>query len=61
MNLSTAMAEGLNGKIQELKTVGKGYRACANFRSAILFFHGGLGLYPNQLKGSTTFFIYTTS
>jgi transposase len=25
MNLSNAMAEGLNGKIQELKTVGKGY------------------------------------
>lgn len=43
---SNAMAERLNGKIQELKTVGKGYRRFENFRSAILFFHGGLSLYP---------------
>jgi len=47
MNLSNAIAERLNGKIQELKTVGKGYRTFANFRSAILFFHGGLDLYPH--------------
>jgi len=43
---NNAMAERLNGKIQELKTVGKGYRTFANFRSAILFFNGGLNLYP---------------
>jgi len=30
-NISNAMAERLNGKIQELKTVGKGYRAFTNF------------------------------
>jgi transposase len=47
MNLNNAMAERLNGKIQELKTVGKGYRTFTNFRSAILFFHGGLNLYPH--------------
>jgi len=46
MNYSNAMAERLNGKIQELKTVGRGYRTFENFRSAILFFHGGLNLYP---------------
>jgi transposase len=46
MNLSNAMAERLNNKIQELKTVGRGYRTFANYRSAILFFHGGLDLYP---------------
>ena len=45
-NFSNAMAERLNGKIQELKTVARGYRTFANFRSAILFFHGGLDLYP---------------
>lgn len=45
-NFNNAMAERLNGKIQELKTVGRGYRTFANFRSAILFFHGGLNLYP---------------
>ena len=45
-NLNNAMAERLNGKIQELKTIGKGYRMFDNFRSAILFFYGGLSLYP---------------
>ncbi len=45
-NFSNAMAERLNGKIQEIKTVGRGYRTFKNFRSAILFFHGGLSLYP---------------
>ncbi len=43
---SNAMAERLNGKIQEVKTCGRGYRKFDNFRSAILFFHGGLYLYP---------------
>ena len=37
-----AMAERLNGKIQEIKTVARGYRTFKNFRSTILFFHGGL-------------------
>ena len=45
-NLSNAMAERLNGKIQEIKTVARGYRTFKNFRSAVLFFHGGLDLYP---------------
>jgi transposase len=45
--ISNAMAERLNGKIQELKTVGRGYRTFTNFRSAILFFNGGLNLYPH--------------
>jgi transposase len=43
---SNAMAERLNGKIQEIKSRGRGYRTFENFRSAILFFHGGLMLYP---------------
>lgn len=43
---SNAMAERLNGKIQEIKLAGRGYRTFKNFRSAILFFHGGLNLYP---------------
>jgi len=45
-NLSNAMAERLNGKIQEIKLTARGYRTFKNFRSAILFFHGGLDLYP---------------
>lgn len=47
-SFSNAMAERLNGKIQEIKTVGRGYRTFKNFRSAILFFHGGLNLYPHK-------------
>lgn len=47
INLTNAMAERLNGKIQELKTVGRGYRTFNNFRSAILFFNGRLNLYPH--------------
>jgi len=43
---TNAMAERLNGKIQEVKSCGRGYRKFENFRNAILFFHGGLFLYP---------------
>lgn len=43
---SNAMAERLNGKIQEIKSRARGYRTFKNFRNAILFFHGGLNLYP---------------
>lgn len=43
---TNAMAERLNGKIQEVKACARGYRRFENFRSAILFFHGGLNLYP---------------
>jgi len=48
--LSNAMAERLNGKIQEIKTIGRGYRTFQNFRSAILFFNGGLNLYPQKTR-----------
>jgi len=43
---TNAMAERLNGKIQEVKACGRGYRKFQNFRNAVLFFHGGLNLYP---------------
>lgn len=46
--ISNGMAERLNGKIQEIKTHAKGYRKFENFKSAILFFHGGLDLYPHK-------------
>jgi len=46
LHLNNAMAERLNGKIQELKSADKWYRTFDNFRSAILFFHRGLELYP---------------
>lgn len=47
---NTAMAERLNGKIQMLKTVSRGYRTFENFRSAIMFFNGGLDLYPQRTR-----------
>ena len=43
---SNAMAERLNGKIQEIKLSAKGYRTFKNFKAAILFYHGKLNLYP---------------
>ncbi|VAW28744.1 hypothetical protein MNBD_BACTEROID06-607, partial [hydrothermal vent metagenome] len=45
---SNAMAERLNGKLQEIKLTARGYRTFEKFKSAILFFHGGLSLYPQQ-------------
>lgn len=44
--LSNARAERLNGKIQLLKSIARGYRTFENFRSAILFFYGKLDLSP---------------
>ena len=35
----------LNGKIQEVKTVGRGYRKNEYLRSAFLYYCGGLDLY----------------
>lgn len=46
--LNNAMAERLNGKIQEIKVSGRGYRKFGNFRNAILFFNGRLNLYPRK-------------
>lgn len=45
-NQSNSLAERMNGKIQEIKTCGRGYRTFTNFRSAVLFFNGGLDLFP---------------
>jgi transposase len=48
--LNNAMAERLNGKIQEIKLAARGYRTFQNFRSAILFFYGGLDIYPQKMQ-----------
>jgi transposase len=45
---NNARAERLNGSIQELKTIGRGYRNTENFRMAILFFHGNLDMIPHK-------------
>ena len=43
---SNSQAERMNGKIQEIKSIGRGFRRFENFRVAILFYYGGLDLYP---------------
>ena len=45
---NNARAERINGSIQELKTIGRGYSKPENFRIAILFFHGFLDLFPQN-------------
>ena len=45
---SNAMAERLNGGIQELKAISRGFRNYDNFRGAILFHYGKLDLFRSQ-------------
>jgi len=42
------MAENLNGQIQRMKTVGRGFRAFKNYRNAILFYLGKLDMIPHK-------------
>jgi transposase len=44
--ITTAAAEGLNGKIQEVKKRAYGFRNREHFKTAIYFHCGGLDLYP---------------
>ena len=46
--IDNSVAEWLNGKIQEIKVIGRGFRKFENFRIAILFFLGKLKLYPQE-------------
>jgi transposase len=45
---NNARSERVNGSIQELKTIGRGYRNTENFRVAILFFLGNLNMIPHK-------------
>lgn len=45
---NNARAERINGAIEELKRLGRGYKNKQNFRTAILFFHGDLNGYPQK-------------
>tara|TARA_R110001583_G_scaffold41889_3_gene133094 strand:+ start:1126 stop:1428 length:303 start_codon:yes stop_codon:yes gene_type:complete len=53
-NFSNAMAERLNGKIQEIKTVARGYRTFNDFRSAVLFFSRRIKSLPAQIMVEPT-------
>ena len=44
--ITNAVAERINGKIQEIKLLAKGFRTFQNFKDAVLFYLGGLDLDP---------------
>ena len=44
--VTNAMSEGLNSKIQKIKSMACGFRNTENFKAAIYFHCGGLDLYP---------------
>ena len=44
--ITNAVTEGLNAKIQSLKSAARGFRNFHNYRIRILFFYGKLNLYP---------------
>jgi len=52
-NVTNAMSEGINARIQWLKRMACGYRNRESFRNAIYFHLGGLDLYPESLSGHT--------
>lgn len=46
--ITNAVAEGLNSKIQIIKSAARGFRNFQNYRIAILFHCGALDLFPTQ-------------
>lgn len=44
--ITNAAAEGINSKIQNIKSNARGYRSFEGFRNSILFYCGGLNLLP---------------
>lgn len=44
--LSNGIAENINGKIQILKSIGRGFKNIDGYRNSILFFNGNLDLLP---------------
>jgi len=47
--ISNALAENLNGQIQKIKTIGRGFYAFKNYRNAILFHLGKLDMIPHKV------------
>jgi transposase len=44
--ITNSMSESINGRVERLKRVANGFRNKKNFKTAILFHHGGLDLLP---------------
>lgn len=47
---TNALAESLNAKIQEIKTIARGFRGFENFRINVLFYLGKLDMLPQTFK-----------
>jgi transposase len=45
-HISNSFAEGINSVIQHIKATARGFRSFQNYRTSILFYCGGLDLYP---------------
>jgi transposase len=50
--VTNAGAEGINSVVMTLQRAARGYRTWSTFRTAILFFCGGLNLYPAPRVGT---------
>ena len=50
LNANNGRAEGINSKIQSLKTRACGYRSRERYKTAIYFYLGGLNLYPSGVN-----------
>ncbi len=48
--ISNGIAENLNGQIQRIKTVARGFNSFFNFRNAILFYLGKLDMLPHKTE-----------
>lgn len=48
--ITNSFAEGINSVIQHIKASARGFRNFENYRTAILFFCGGLNLYPQESR-----------
>ena len=46
-HITNGLAEGLNSKIQQIKSIARGFRDFNNYRIAILFHLGGLDMIPH--------------
>jgi transposase len=47
---TNALAESLNAKIQEIKTIARGFKGFENFRVNVLFYLGKLNMLPQTFK-----------
>jgi transposase len=53
LRATNAAAESMNARIQRIKAMACGYRNRERFRNAILFYLGGLDLYPRPVSAHT--------